>query len=90
MAFFTRVLNLIPSRRSAAADQTTENKPVNNNEKSGSDDTDATRQGTDTDLEQQRDHELTEVQEDNLDRRRNVRTLPRKTQIGRVVEGARL
>jgi len=79
MAFFTRVLNLIPSRRSAAADQTTENKSINNNEKSGSDDTDATRQGTDPDLEQQREDELTEVQEDNLDRRRNVRTLPRKT-----------
>lgn len=76
MAFFTRVLNLIPGR-SAAADQATENKSVNN-EKSGSDDTDATRQGTDTDLEQQREDELTELQEDNLDRRRNVRTLPRK------------
>jgi len=89
MAFFSRVLNLIPGR-SAAADQITENKAsINNNEKSGSDDTDATRQGTDTDLEQQREDELTELQEDNLDRRRNVRTLPRKTQNGILPEGAR-
>jgi hypothetical protein len=86
MAFFARVLNLIPIRRSAA-DPTTENQPINN-EKSGSDDTDATRQGTDTDLEQQREDELTELQEDNLDRRRNVRTLPRKTHIRQVLERA--
>jgi len=88
MAFFSRVLNMIPGR-STAADQTTENKASINNEKSGSDDTDATRQGTDTDLEQQREDELTELQEDNLDRRRNVRTLPRKNQIKRIPEGAR-
>jgi len=88
MAFFSRVLNLIPGR-SAAADQTTENKASIHNEKSGSDDTDATRQGTDTDLEQQREDELTEIQEDNLDRRRNVRTLPRKTQDEILHQGAR-
>lgn len=77
MAFFNRVLNLLPGRRSVSADQTEPSRAINH-EKSGSDDTDETRQGTDPDLEQQRDEEITEAQADNLDRRRNVRTLPRK------------
>jgi len=74
MAFFARVLDLLPGRRSVDQSEST----TNNREKSGSNDTDETRIGTDRDVEQQEEGGLTEAQADNFDRRRNVRTLPRK------------
>jgi len=73
MAFFSRILNIIPSRRSVDVGTSAPTQ-----EKSGSDNTDETIQGTDEDLEQQREEERIELQAENLDRRRAVRTLPRK------------
>lgn len=75
MSLFSKVVSLLPGHR----EEPSEPSSAVTNEKSGSDDTDETRQGTDPDLEQQGGEDVTAVQADNLDRRRAVRTLPRKS-----------
>jgi hypothetical protein len=78
MAFFNRVINFFPGRKSANT-ESSNSATTTNHEKSASDDTDETKQGTDPDIEQQqKEEEEAETQADNLDRRRNVRTLPRE------------
>lgn len=74
MILFSRFLDLLPGRRSV--DQAESN--TNNREKSRSNGTDETRTGTHPGGEEQEEGGLTEAQVDNFDRRRNVRTLPRK------------